>query len=151
MLSGQFAQVRPMLGDASENLLVFTAFRRAHRRKSSTNPLERLNGGVRRRADVARHLPQERLYPPPATAVVAETHDEWTVAESALPIQGVADQAPRELRRRKSLDQLSVSSRFQSADETVLFPINARSHAALTKRANARRRRAPDNQRRTAR
>ena len=62
MLAGQFPDVAAMLTDAAEDLLAFTGFPQAHWRKIwSTNPLERLNGEIKRRTNVVGHLPQRRL------------------------------------------------------------------------------------------
>lgn len=58
MLAGQFPAVAGMLDDAAENLLAFTAFPQAHWRKLwSTNPLERVNGEIKRRTNVVDIFP----------------------------------------------------------------------------------------------
>ncbi len=71
-----------MLGDAAEDLLAFTGFPQAHWRKIwSTNPLERLNGEIKRRTNVVGVFPNDASVARLVTAVVVETHDEWAVAE----------------------------------------------------------------------
>ena len=81
-LEPQFPDVAAMLTDAREDLLAFTAFPLAHWRKIwSTNPLERLNGEIKRRTNVVGIFPNDAAIVRLVTAVVVETHDEWAVAE----------------------------------------------------------------------
>lgn len=82
MLATQFPDVATMLIDTSEDLLAFTHFPAAHWRKIwSTNPLERLNGEIKRRTNVVGIFPNDASVLRLVTAVVVETHDEWAVAE----------------------------------------------------------------------
>jgi putative transposase len=82
MLAGQFPDVAIMLSDAAEDLLAFCAFPQAHWRKLwSTNPLERVNGEIKRRSNVVGIFPNDAAISRLVTAVLVETHDEWAVAE----------------------------------------------------------------------
>jgi putative transposase len=82
MLAPQFPDVAQMLTDAAEDLLAFTAFPQAHWRKVwSTNPLERVNGEIKRRTRVVGIFPDDASVLRLITAVIVETHDEWAVAE----------------------------------------------------------------------
>ncbi len=84
MLEGKFPDVATMLGDAGEDLLAFAAFPQAHWRKLwSTNPLERLNGEIKRRTNVVGIFPNDTAIARLVTAVVVEAHDEWAVAGGA--------------------------------------------------------------------
>jgi putative transposase len=82
MLAPQFPEVASMLTDASEDLLAFSAFPLAHWRKIwPTNPLERVNGEIKRRTNVVGIFPNDAAVVRLVTAVCVETHDEWAVAE----------------------------------------------------------------------
>ena len=82
VLRPQFPDAAATLADASEDLLAFTHFPVAHWRKIwSTNPLERLNGEIKRRTNVVGIFPNDASVLRLITAVVVEAHDEWQVAE----------------------------------------------------------------------
>jgi putative transposase len=101
MLAGQFPDVTTMLHDAAEDVLAFTSFPAAHWRKIwSTNPLERVNGEVKRRTNVVGIFPNDASIARLVTAVCVETHDEWAVAErrylSEESMAKLYEQAPDE-------------------------------------------------------
>lgn len=82
MLDAKFPDVATMLRDSAEDLLAFTAFPGAHWRKIwSTNPLERINGEIKRRTNVVGIFPNDASILRLVTAVLVETHDEWAVSE----------------------------------------------------------------------
>lgn len=89
MLAPQFPDVAAMVTDAAEDLLAFTNFPQAHWRKIwSTNPLERLNGEIKRRTNVVGIFPNDASVARLITAVVVEAHDEWAVAERRYLSEG---------------------------------------------------------------
>lgn len=80
MLGRQFPQVKSMLLDAATDITAFADFPPAHWKKIwSTNPLERLNREIKRRADVVQVFPNPAVLDRLAAAVLAELHDEWQV------------------------------------------------------------------------
>jgi transposase-like protein len=81
-LGRQFPAVAAMLRDAGPDICAFAAFPQAHWRKVwSTNPLERVNVEIKRRADVVGIFANENSVMRLAGAVLLEVHDEWAVAE----------------------------------------------------------------------
>jgi transposase-like protein len=81
-LARQFPAVATMLRDAAPDILAFATFPQSHWRKIwSTNPLERVNVEIKRRADVVGIFANENSVLRLAGAVLLEIHDEWAVAE----------------------------------------------------------------------
>jgi transposase-like protein len=106
MLDAKFTDVAAMRRDAAEDLLAYTAFPVAHWRKIwSTNPLERLNGEIKRRTNVVGICPNDTSIVRLVTAVLVETHDEWGRRRTPLPLRGIhgQDRRARHHRRRDTL------------------------------------------------
>jgi putative transposase len=78
-----------MLTDARADLLAFASLPVMHWKKLwSTNPLERLNKEVKRRTNVVGIFPNDDSVVRLATAVIAETHDEWAVCDRRYLSEG---------------------------------------------------------------
>ena len=95
-VADQLRPRRPTLSalmDGSEHeVLAYLGFPAQHRAKlHSTNPLERLNKEVKRRADVVGIFPNEASITRLSGAVLLEANDEWQLQHRHMPVEATAE------------------------------------------------------------
>ena len=75
--------------DAEEDVLAYMTFPQQHRTKlHSTNPIECLNGEIKRRTDVVGIFPNEMSITRLVGAILMEHNEEWAVQRSRYMTPG---------------------------------------------------------------
>jgi putative transposase len=108
-LAARYPKVGALMDAAKAEVLAFAAFPREHWRKIwSTNPLERLNKEIKRRARVVEIFPNEAAVIRLIGAVLADTHDEWATDE------------------RRYLSEASMAKLYPDRDTDIVTTIEGR-------------------------
>src|ERR1700733_9029061 len=80
-----------LMDEAREDVLAYMAFPKEHWPQiASTNPLERLNGEVKRRSNVVGIFPNERAAARRVGALMLEQNDEWAVSRRYMSLESLA-------------------------------------------------------------
>ena len=113
-MRGKLPRLSGLMDDAEEDVLAYMTFPHQHRTKlHSTNPIERLNGEIKRRTDVVVIFPNEAAIRRLVGAILMEQTEEWTVQRARyMTLETLAPAAmipPSACLQLRQTDQLGPS------------------------------------------
>jgi putative transposase len=93
-LRPRIRKLAELMDDAEADVIAFMAFPKSHWAKlHSTNPIERLNKEVKRRADVVGIFPNEDSIKRLVGAILLEQNDEWQLQHRYMTLETMAGRA----------------------------------------------------------
>ena len=91
-LRPRWSKLAALMDESEHDVLAYMGFPAQHRAKlHSTNPLERLNKEVKRRADVVGIFPNEASITRLIGAVLLEQNDEWQLQHRYMQVEAMAE------------------------------------------------------------
>ncbi|BAH75422.1 putative transposase [Solidesulfovibrio magneticus RS-1] len=95
-LRGKWPKLATFMDETEHDVLAYMTFPAQHRVKLySTNPLERLNKEVKRRADVVGIFPNEASIIQLIGAILLEQNDEWQLQSRYMQVEAMAELNPQ--------------------------------------------------------
>jgi transposase-like protein len=89
-LRERFPRLAKLMDGARDDVLAYMAFPREHWPQiASTNPLERLNGEIKRRSDVIGIFPNDRAVVRLVGALMLEQNNEWAVSRRYMSLESL--------------------------------------------------------------
>lgn len=89
-LTEKYPKLAAMMEASRDDVLAYMDFPREHWAQiSSTNPIERLNGEIKRRSDVVGIFPNEKAVVRLVGALMLEQNDEWAVCRRYMALEGL--------------------------------------------------------------
>jgi putative transposase len=128
-LRERFPKIARLMDDAEDDVLAHMGFPREHWAKiHSTNPLERLNGEIKRRTDVVGVFPNEAAIYRLVGALLLEQNDEWTLQRRYMTLETLAEvgQSRRQPVRRDSLTGMPTMPETMTSQSTLTPPRGTR-------------------------
>lgn len=99
-LRERFPRLAELMDGARDDVLAYMTFPREHWPQiASTNPLERLNGEIKRRADVVGIFPNDRSVIRLVGALMLEQSDEWAVTRRYMSLESLGTLSDDPIRR----------------------------------------------------
>jgi len=103
-LRARWPKLGTFMDNAEADVLAYMAFPAQHRTKlHSTNPLERLNKEVKRRAHVVGIFPNEDSIVRLIGAVLLEANDEWQLLSRYMQVEATAELNPPTIEEETTL------------------------------------------------